>query len=290
MMKEKQPCALCLEEKELRRSHIVPAFAVRYLKATSATGHLRSAIDPDLRRQDLETTPLLCHDCEQVISASERQFSLLAFPLVQDDNFREFEYGPWLLRFAVSLSWRMLVTWKADVECDFPQFRSLLASTLEGWRLFLGGERKSPGTEHHLFVFAGIPTKLSGDLHPKLLHYVLRSIDATPVVGQRCLAGYVKMLRSLFYSPILPHKPSGWKQTRIHAESGRLMSAQEVRMRGFGGLLDDRIREAFATPLSEAQINKINKTVLKDPNRALSSESYKVHRATRSIFQGREQK
>jgi hypothetical protein len=279
-----RPCALCLRLKTLQQSHIVPAFAVRYLKRTSATGYLRGAIEPHLRRQDLDTLPLLCHDCEELVSASERQFSLSAFPLIQGDDFRELEYGPWLLKFAVSLNWRALVAARDDVLRDFPQFARVLEKTLEQWRLFLIGNHSTPGTEHHLFVFAGVPESVSVGFHPKLLHYALRAIDVTQAVGKRHLAGYAKMMRSIFYSPIIPSAANGWKRTRIHAGGGRLASPQEIKMPGFGEFINSRIAEAFTQPLSEKQAKKIQEAMLKNPDRAIASESYKVHRASRAIF------
>ena len=47
-------CKLCLEN-----SHIIPSFAGNYLKATSATGYLRDAVKPNVRRQIcIQTAPL----------------------------------------------------------------------------------------------------------------------------------------------------------------------------------------------------------------------------------------
>lgn len=214
-------CRLCLRERNLRVSHIIPKFAGKYLKDTSATGYLRDAVNPNIRRQDLIKAPLLCADCEQIFSNWESDFSRLAFPILQSDSFKELEYDGWLLKFAVSLSWRTLVTDEEDLASDFPQFTMAIRETLDNWRLFLLDNRRQPGSDHHLFVFAGIPETVPDALHPKFLHYVLRGIDATEAVGNRTIAVYVELLRSFFYSPIIPRSPAGWKNTRIHVGSAR---------------------------------------------------------------------
>ena len=45
-------CALCLKEKTLCDSHIIPSFVYKWLKDTSATGYLRNGNSPNLRQQD----------------------------------------------------------------------------------------------------------------------------------------------------------------------------------------------------------------------------------------------
>jgi hypothetical protein len=273
-------CPLCLLEKELCVSHIIPAFAGRYLKETSATGYLRDGKSPNIRRQDTAKQPLLCNDCEQIFSSSEREFSLKAFPIIQRDDYREFEYGPWLLKFAVSLSWRILVINQEEVGKDFPQFRRQIAEALENWRLFLLGERKQPGGEHHLFVMAGIPESMPKDVHRQTLNYLLRGIDATEFVTGRSIGIYAKVLRSMFYSPIVPASPTGWKNTRIHSGLGRLTSPQVLAMPGFMEFVEARLDEVHSNKMSEAQRRKVSETMLKNPERALASESFKVHQAT----------
>jgi hypothetical protein len=281
---ERGTCPLCLEEKALRISHIVPAFAGRYLKGTSATGYLRGAANPNLREQDVPKQRLLCGDCEQCFSVWEREFSLRAFPLVQDDAFRELAYGPWLLKFAVSLSWRILVVDREALSQEFPQFEDQIAKRLEGWRRFLLGHQRNPGSEHHLFVFAGMPEQLPADAHPKLLHYLFRAIDVSEAVSSRKLAVYAKILRCFFFSPITPASPSGWHNTRIHCGDARLMSPQKIAMAGFGEFLMSRVEEGFGNPPSQEQMKKISEAVLKDPARAMASGSYKVHVASRKLI------
>ncbi len=277
-------CALCHNEAVLRQSHIVPSFFGAYLKETSATGYLRGAETPDLRVQDLVKQELLCDSCEGRFAVWEKAYRENAFQNVQDDAFTQLEYGPWLLPFLVSLSWRVLVTEKEGLAVDHPHFSAIVERTLENWRLFLLGDRKQPGSEHHLFIFAGIPESMPVESHEKSLHYILRVVDATTGVGSRTLFVYTKAVRSLVFSPIQPASPSGWTNTRVHAGQGRLISPQKISMAGFGGFLNSRIEDAFRQPISEKQMGKIGEAMMRNPERALSSESHKVHQASKQLL------
>jgi hypothetical protein len=249
-MPERGTCALCQKEADLRQSHIVPAFFGALLKDTSATGYVRGAESPNLRVQDLEKETLLCDSCEGRFAVWEKAYKEKALPIVQDDKFTQLEYGPWLLLFLVSLSWRVLVTNRGDLRADHPQFSEIVRRTLENWRLFLLEERKQPLSEHHLFIFAGIPEGVPDSLHKKFLHYAYRSIDATVALASRQLLIYTKPLRSLVFSPIVPASPSGWVNTRVHAGHGRLVSPQKIAMPGFLDFLNSRAEEVFREPLS----------------------------------------
>jgi hypothetical protein len=277
-------CALCRNKAELLQSHIVPSFFGAYLKRTSATGYMRSAEVPNLQLQDLRKQELLCNSCEGRFAEWERAYKENAFQSVQDDGFTQLEYGSWLLPCLVSLSWRVLVTGKEGVITAHPQFSGIVDLTLENWRRFLLGNRKQPGSEHHLFVFAGIPETMPVDSHEKSLHYMLRSIDAGISAGSRLLFIYIKALRSLVFSPILPASPSGWVNTRVHAGRGTLLSPQKIAMAGFGGFLKSRIQDAFRQPISKKQLRKIGEAMMRNSERALSSESDKVHRASKQLF------
>jgi hypothetical protein len=266
-------CALCLSRADL------PAF----LKETSATGFLRGAEAPNLRRQDLMKERLLCVCCEGRFAIWEKEFKEKALATVQSDNFTNLRYGPWLMHFVVSLSWRVLVAQRELMIGKYPQFTDDVNATLENWRLFLLEQRRRPNSEHHLFVFAGVPESLPAEWHKKSLHYLLRAIDATTAGSGRTLFVYTKALRSLIFSPIVPASPAGWINTRVHPGHGRLVSPQKIAMRGFADFLNSRVVEGFAQPLSVRQQSKIDEAILNNPRRALSSESYKVHKATKRL-------
>ena len=101
------PCRLCGATKELQESHILPGFVFRWKKETSATGYLRFGQQPNLRVQDGVKLHLLCRDCEQRFNNWETEFANRIFhPMTQGKAARAC-YGPWLLLFCASVSWRV---------------------------------------------------------------------------------------------------------------------------------------------------------------------------------------
>lgn len=276
-------CALCKSRAELRQSHIVPAFFGSYLKETSATGYLRSGEAPNLRLQDLPKQNLLCDGCEGRFAVWEKAFKEEVLPLVQSDGFKELRYGPTLLPFLVSLSWRTLAVQQELLAETHPLVSKAVSRTLENWRLFLLGKRKHPGSEHHMFVIAGVPVRMPASSHVRMLHYLLRGIDAGTAGDSRTLFVYTKPLRSLIFSPVIPASPEGWIGTRVHPGTGRLGSRQRIEMAGFLDFLNSRVKECHSKPLSDNQRRKIGDAIVRQPERALTSESYKVHQATERL-------
>jgi len=278
-------CQLCLQDKPLENSHVIPAFAGRYLVRTSATGFLRDGMNPNVRRQGLPTERLFCRECEAILSKYEREFATDYFPILQDDQFNSLNYGENLLRFAVSLHFRILITTWGVMVGDISRHQRNVTKIRENWRRYLLGEISSPGGEHHLFVFAGIPNGLPSHAHEKFLDYVLRGIDGTPIVSSTSVAVYVKLIRCIFYSPIVPKIAKGWGKTRIYAGPGRILSPQALAMPGFLDFMNLRATEAFARPISDNQNQKIAETMKADPDRTIASESFRVGLARHSINQ-----
>src|ERR1700722_842488 len=101
-------CRLCNSSSALRQSHIVPHFVVRWLVDTSPTGGIRSTDQPNLRRQDATKKPLLCDNCEELLSRDERKFASEMFAPLRSGEASEFRYQAWLARVGVSVSWRAL--------------------------------------------------------------------------------------------------------------------------------------------------------------------------------------
>ncbi len=287
-MASKGICALCTRQSQLRYSHIVPSFFGAYLKQTSTTGYLRSGEAPNLRLQGLPKRKLLCDCCEGRFAVWEKDFKENLLPLVQSDGFKGLRYGPSLLPFLVSLSWRVLACQRELLDKTHPHVLEAVSRTLENWRLFLLGKRKQPGSEHHMFVIAGIPVRMPASSHKKMLHYLLRGIDAGTAGDSRSLFVYTKPLRSLVFSPVIPASPKGWIGTRVRSGTGRLSARQRIEMAGFFDFLNSRVIEGHAKPLSDNQRRTISDAIIRQPERALMSESYKVHQASKGLIGARE--
>jgi len=65
-------CRLCQNTEELQESHIIPAFAFRWLRGPYE-GYLRQTLEPNKRVQDGLKLPFLCKQCEGNPAGFERE-------------------------------------------------------------------------------------------------------------------------------------------------------------------------------------------------------------------------
>lgn len=155
-----QKCALCGKQKDIQLSHIVPKFIGRHLKGTSI-GSVRSSGSGKVV-QDLEKHYMLCHDCEEMFSASERWFSKNIFYPWLKDKTDTFNYTNRLFYFLTSLSWRSLYLDLLDfVEnsiCSVEELNCLIKAESVMKDFLLGNKSNIDDVEHHIFFFERIQT------------------------------------------------------------------------------------------------------------------------------------
>ena len=218
-------CKLCGNRSELQESHIIPKFVFKYLKKSSVTGYFRLGEIPDRRPQDGYKIPLLCRRCEQMFSQWERLFASKVFiPLNKDQTLGG--YGSWLLKFAVSVSWRVLSFFRNELDLNhFPE-KLLISvdSALKTWKDFMFDERPHPGKyEQHFLPFSGL---ISGHDDPEIPtninRYIFRSIDIDAACNKNEAFIYAKMCRTLFIGFIEIKNPNHWRDTKIHVKQGKL--------------------------------------------------------------------
>lgn len=154
-------CALCGLEKELQLSHIIPKFVGKYLKETSI-GSIRSQENPNKPVQDIEKHYLLCHDCEELFSASERYFANNLFYPYHKDKKDTFPYTEQLFYFITSMSWRSLyldiVNFVKDGDIKIDVLEKMISSERVMKNYLLGKENSLGNIEHHIFFFERIKT------------------------------------------------------------------------------------------------------------------------------------
>lgn len=272
-------CSLCRSNQAIDNSHIIPAFVGKWLKQSSATGHMRRAVEPNVREQDLPKLPLLCEECEKLFSGWETHFSKEMFFPYQDKEQRVFQYDKWLLLFTVSLSWRIGMADRASLKDFRPHLVSYLDTALESWRSFLLGESsQTQSYEHHLLFLDFVISAQSNELPDGFHWYILRSVDATFPTNNTELAVYTKLPGMIFFSSVHPKKLVGWENTKI-LDSGIIgTSRQGVTNPRFGAFLLHRacrVIESF-DKLSDRQDRKITESIKRNPARALASRSFQV--------------
>ncbi len=272
-----EKCALCGNETKLVKSHIIPKFTVKWLKKTSATGYLRMAKNPNFREQDLPKIKLLCNNCEIRLSKRENLFAEKIFIPFLEKAQNSFKYEKWLIYFAVSLAWRTVIK---DIS-NFKRESNLSAfvdTALTQWSSFLIGTHDAPGSyEHHLFLLDFVADTTKMDV-PDMFHwYLLRGVDSTIVYSSKEVFVYTKLPGFIFWSAIQPPKAVGWKNTMI-SESGIIEPPQYISQQGFGDFLLERAAVGLKLKknLSEKQREQIIKSVLKNPEKTINSEGFKV--------------
>ncbi|MED4758677.1 hypothetical protein [Priestia megaterium] len=276
-------CKLCLEHSELQLSHIVPKFVGRWLKKTSAVGHIRNAMNPNVRIQDLPKEYLLCKGCEQIFSAFEKKFAEEIFHPFHSENKKLFHYDRWLQKFIISLNWRVAIS---GLNNSIPHGHNSLPDlekTMEGWRKFLLDETNNPGPSKNHLVFVGI-TDLNDfeKIQPALYdHYTnmkfLRTVFFGTIVDEHDRTFIYSSIGGIvFVSHISPKSFRGWtSQTKI-TKRGTLKTLQDNFDSVFGAFLGafiNKINSHISDNISENQEKIINQGILEDIDKALASKS-----------------
>jgi hypothetical protein len=162
-------CGLCKKKVPLCESHILPKFLGREMKRITSSKTIVDPLKPSKSKaQDLVKVKLLCSDCEGLFSKWEDQFRRNFIK----NQIAPVEYEDWLLKFAVSVSWRVLTylkyveddgkfdnTTKISKFYETPlesEFHQDADDALETWRQFLLRERGNIGHFHqHFLIMSG---------------------------------------------------------------------------------------------------------------------------------------
>jgi hypothetical protein len=288
MIIEKTHCKLCKKEKVLELSHIIPAFVYKWLKNTSATGFFRDYESPNVRRQDGQKIKLLCGECEDLLNIYETEFSKRIFyPYVSEEldqfgvaqsKIPYFDYSDWLLRFIISIQWRVASTDKLSAKDYSNNLFELKSIQVEYWRQFLLKERDNTGVNETYMLFlqnlAGAFGSWPENLSPKINNYVLRSIDSTSASSATKIAMYFKLGPMAFFTTIKPNSMKNVSDIRVKMR-GRIKTAQHLDNEDINNfVLITRPNEiAPMYNISDKQQSKINETLLKNPDRVVNSLS-----------------
>ncbi len=291
-------CKLCRGASPVEGSHVIPRFVSDWLKETSATGYLRWGENPNLRRQDGFKAPILCEGCEGLLASWEKRFVEEVFRPIESDDYRRVRYGLWMLRFAVSVSWRVgvfLGDRGALRDSHLGGVARDAEEAMETWRLFLLGEVPHPGRfEQHMLPF-GLLAGASGDDYPKNLNrYLARSsqIDVVAIndgKGERA-GGYIyaKMAHILLIGFLRMPEPTLWKGTKIHVKKGFIggggnrYELPEVVLRHIQECA--RNSGQMTSRMSERQRERIAEAWLENPDRVAQSKTVEAMLQDRRMF------
>ena len=274
-------CALCAESTELQASHVIPSFVFNWFKKTSATGHFRSADNPNLRVQDGLKPRMLCKECEQLFASWEKNFSEKCFVPLNSGSACNVSYGPWMLKFATSVSFRVLRYYHDSghlAECN-DYIKARINHALSEWPRFLLGETPHPGRhEQHMFLGDVIECTSIANLPPNINRYLARTIDCHVSFTSDEAITYAKMGKFVLFGFVEMKHPRGWKGTKLHVRNGSF-GQRDVEMPDFVlYYLFDRARRVAESNsrISTRQRDKISKSYEKDLSHAVQGEMFRA--------------
>lgn len=269
-------CGLCLGAAPLKESHIIPAFVFRWLRDSSATGHIRFAATPNKRVQDGLKVPLLCEECEQRLSVWEKQFAERAFHPWYEQSGQPIKYGDWLLKFCVSLSLRVLRHVHDSnglVHLSDPQ-KLLSEAALKRWSDFILGKVPHPGAfEQHLIPMGAIDTHTFEEMPENINRYMLRAVELDLAHGSSVVFTYSKIGHFGLFGMIQPTAMK-WEGTKVHVRDGVLGPRRYVLPMELFNYIKDRARRYGSVQMSERQLDKTEADAMRDIERFRASGTF----------------
>lgn len=275
-------CYLCRNERTLAESHVIPKFVYRWLKKTSP-GAIRSSEEIDKRVQDGYKDYLLCCDCEKRFNDWETTFANQIFHPFHSGSLQTFRYPyqEWALKFAVSVSWRVLI---------YHQHKDLLAhlsteqlKILERaerlWRRFLLDQEPHPARfEQHLLPMEVLEGHTDPGLSPFFNRYILRTVGMDVASDNEFVLTYAKMGKLLLFGFINAPEAKKWEGTKIHARKGEISNTTFRVPTWIMEYINERatlVGEGF-TRLSKAQREKTNQVFDRDSNVLMNLEYFRA--------------
>lgn len=208
-------CQMCGQASELQLGHVIPRFAIKWIKKTSGNPlhkRLRHAHDGSIA-QDGEKFRMFCRKCAQVLNRDETEFSKRAFGDSYFMSAGPVPYEEWMLRFAVGLMLRVCV---ANLHFRQPEHvreplaaneRRSVERAMEEFRRYLTCETLWPGKLAPMRISVGLTAIPTGPLIRNVWdHYMTRSVDGALVLGDGIVAVYAHIPFHVFWTQIKPGK------------------------------------------------------------------------------------
>ena len=279
----KRICSLCRSEGEIKLSHIIPKFVSDWIIDTSP-GYLRCAKNPNLRIQDGIKLDLLCENCEQRLSKWEKAFAENIFkPLHKHHSEMSiFPCEEWALKFAVSVSWRVLVHFKQlGLLSHFSEIQQADADkALNMWSEFMLDHRDHLGPhEQHMVFFDVIEFNTLTDLSPYMNRYLLRTFDMDVICSENSTLVYSKMGRIGLFGVIRDDNIKYWRGTRIDM-NGFLGDTNYFLPKEIYDYINDRSNKVAQSlsEISQKQRSKIHSLLQKElqerPDELANTEAF----------------
>lgn len=281
-------CALCKEERELMKSHIIPAFVYRWLKKSSGNGHIRSTKNPNKRVQDGVKERLLCNECESRFSIAETEFANRIFHPYSTESGGRLRYFEWMMYFCTSVSWRILTFYRDNGHLSDWDSDSIekLNDAEAAWRSVLLSKVRHAGRhEQHLLPVDRIESA-TGPLPTNINRYLMRAIDMDICTGNGAIFTFCKFGRFILIGMV--HEPSlkSWVGTKINANGGVIEPREYILPTPFGEYIFEKangMKDVLDT-MSHAQSKKVEQAFKENVDAYISSDAFDAMEADVDMF------
>ena len=296
-------CKLCGRFGELEAGHIIPAFVFRYIRETGLIkgGGLRFAEEPNKVVQDGDKRHWFCKACEGKFSKDEKDFTEKIFKPTNAGHQPQLAYGPELLRFCVSLSWRTLLRYQ-EIEQDETERRpisqlddkdqELIARAGTEWKEYLNGNgRSSEKFVHHICIMGKIDS-VPANFRVGINKYIQRAPHQDILSGKTGVVIYTKLPGIFIFGIIRDDRACLWNKTEVLSSGGTLPGNETVRLPDrFYAYLNEKAEQyqGMSKLLSERQRErtdqKVHKEVENDPERLRKSPMFEAIEADERLAQ-----
>lgn len=280
-------CAFCAKPARLRTSHVLPAFIFRWLRNRSGRGHIRHTDSPNKRVQDGLKLAWLCADCEALFSRFETAFATKLFHPWHAGQ-HTVRYDRWLLKFCVSVSWRVLryARGRNKATTYTEEQQELMDRAEARWRAFLVDEAPHPAEfEQHLLVFDRIESTTVPDLPPNMNRFMTGAVTLDLVGSERSLMTFAKLGRFMVFG-IIQKGPNRWEGTKVHVKDGVYQPRKVVIPAGLLDLFKEKAAHAASAldAISPSQKDKIDAHVLGNLDSFIESDQFASILADAEMF------
>jgi hypothetical protein len=274
-------CRLCDNYSQLKESHVIPIFVFKWLKSSSGSGFLRFGETINKRAQDGLKYYWLCKDCEGIFSEWEREFANNLFHPTVNGKFNKTIYSEWLLKFCVSVSWRVLELYlqESKLENFSKDLKAKAKQTYQVWKEFLLGKRPHPGKhEQHILPLDAVENHTLGKIPININRYILRSVDTDAVAGENRAFVYSKLERIIIIGFIEMPNPHQWDGTKVHVKNGSIGPRHYTLPIEFGDYFIGQANKALniQKKISEKQNKKIEQSFRKNIDTLADTETIRA--------------
>lgn len=296
-------CRLCGGSGELEAGHIIPAFVFRYIRETGLIqgGGLRFAEQPNKVVQDGDKRHWFCKACEGKFSKDEQKFYEKIFKPTNEGHQPQLDYGPELLRFCVSLSWRTLLRYQ-EMEHDeterrpIPQLdekdQELITRAEMEWKDYLNGSGKSSKKFVQHIAIMGKIDSLPANMSVGINKYIQRAPHQDILSGKTGVIIYTKLPGIFIFGIIRDEAAWLWNRTEVLSSGGTLPGNETVSLPyWFHAYLNEKAEQhqGMSKLLSERQRGrtdqKVHKEAERDPERLRKSPMFEAIKADERLAQ-----